>query len=75
MTPMSNLALRRRLAGQSGFILPTAIIVLFALALLTGVAIDVSVQTSSSTSRDDNTKAALEAAEAGLRGRPTDWAR
>lgn len=64
---MSNLALRRRLAGQSGFILPTAIIVLFALALLTGVAIDVSVQTSSSTSRDDNTKAALEAAEAGLR--------
>jgi Tfp pilus assembly protein PilX len=64
---MSNLALKRHLAGQSGFILPTAIIVLFILALLTGVAINVSVQTSSSTTRDDNTKAALAAAEAGLR--------
>jgi Tfp pilus assembly protein PilX len=67
MTPMSNLALKHRLAGQSGFILPTAIIVLFILALLTGAAITVSVQTSSSTTRDDSTKAALEAAEAGLR--------
>ncbi len=40
---------------------------MFVCALLTGVAIAVSVQTSTATTRDDNTKAALEAAEAGLR--------
>ncbi len=67
MTPTSNPAPKRRLSGQAGFILPTAIIVLLIITLLTGAAIAVSVQTSSSTTRDDNTKAALEAAEAGLR--------
>jgi Tfp pilus assembly protein PilX len=64
---MSHLNLKRRLASEAGFVLPTAIIVLFILTVLTGAAIALASQTSTSTTRDDNTKAALEAAEAGLR--------
>jgi Tfp pilus assembly protein PilX len=57
---------KRRLGGAAGFVLPTAIIVLLILTVLIGAAITVAAQTSTSTTRDDNTKAALEAAEAGL---------
>jgi Tfp pilus assembly protein PilX len=58
--------IKARLAGQRGFILPTAVIVLFILTVLTGAAITVSVQGSTSTTRDDSVKASLAAAEAGL---------
>jgi Tfp pilus assembly protein PilX/cytoskeletal protein CcmA (bactofilin family) len=57
---------RRRLADGAGFVLPTAIIVLLILTLLIGAAVTVATQTSTSTTRDGNTKVALEAAEAGL---------
>jgi Tfp pilus assembly protein PilX/cytoskeletal protein CcmA (bactofilin family) len=57
---------KRRLTGDAGFVLPTAMIVLLILAVLIGAAITVASQTSTSTTRDNNTKAALEAAEAGL---------
>jgi type II secretory pathway pseudopilin PulG len=57
---------KRRLTGEAGFVLPTAIIVLLIVTVLTGAAIAVATQTSTSTTRDGNTKAALEAAEAGL---------
>ena len=40
---------------------------LFVVILLTGAAIAVSVQSSTSTTRDNNVKAEIEAAEAGLR--------
>jgi Tfp pilus assembly protein PilX/cytoskeletal protein CcmA (bactofilin family) len=67
MIDMRHLAnFKRRLTGQAGFVLPTAIIVLLILTALVGAAITVAAQTSTSTTRDDNTKAALEAAEAGL---------
>jgi Tfp pilus assembly protein PilX len=67
MISMRHLAtFKRRLTGDAGFVLPTALIVLLILLLLTGAAIAVATQTSTSTTRDDNTKAALEAAEAGL---------
>jgi Tfp pilus assembly protein PilX len=51
---------------EEGFVLPTAIIVLMIVTVLAGAAITVSTQTSKSTTRDVSTKAALEAAEAGL---------
>ncbi len=57
---------KRRLTGQAGFVLPTAVIVLLILTVLIGAAVAVATQTSTSTTRDNNTKAALEAAEAGL---------
>ncbi|MFI4993512.1 MAG: hypothetical protein ACHQCH_07850 [Solirubrobacterales bacterium] len=63
---MRHLNFKRRLAGEAGFVLPSAIIVLFILTLLTGAAIAVAVQTSTSTTRDNNVKAELAAAEAGL---------
>jgi hypothetical protein len=63
---MHNLFCKRRLAAEAGFVLPSAIAVLLVLAMLTGAAIALSTRTSSSTTRDDNVKAALEAAEAGL---------
>jgi type II secretory pathway pseudopilin PulG len=66
MIAMGHLNLRRRLAGDAGFVLPTSIIVLLILTVLTGAAVTVASQTSTSTTRDNNTKAALEAAEAGL---------
>ncbi|MGN6373361.1 MAG: DUF7305 domain-containing protein [Solirubrobacteraceae bacterium] len=70
--PMHALArparsLAGRLRADAGFVLPTAIGVLFVIALLTTAAVATSVSTSSSTSRDEHHKAALEAAEAGLR--------
>jgi Tfp pilus assembly protein PilX len=66
MIDMLHLNLKRRLTDQAGFVLPTAIIVLLIVTVLVGAAITVAAQTSTSTTRDDNTKAALEAAEAGL---------
>jgi Tfp pilus assembly protein PilX/cytoskeletal protein CcmA (bactofilin family) len=57
---------KRRLTGEAGFVLPTAIIVLLIVTVLVGAAITVASQTSTSTTRDSNTKSALEAAEAGL---------
>jgi hypothetical protein len=57
---------KRRLTSEAGFVLPSAIIVLFVITLLTGAAIAVAVQTSTSTTRDNNVKAELAAAEAGL---------
>jgi hypothetical protein len=70
--PIANRArrlLRRwRVPGataERGFVLPTAIIILFVLTLLTGAAISVATQSSTSTTRDNNVKAELEAAEAG----------
>lgn len=55
-----------RLAGESGFALVTAMIILFIITALTGAAITVAVQTSTSTTRDTSVKAELAAAEAGL---------
>jgi Tfp pilus assembly protein PilX len=66
MIYMRNLNFKRRLADEAGFVLPSAIIVLFILTILTGAAIGVAVQTSTSTTRDNNVKAELAAAEAGL---------
>lgn len=63
---IANITMRGS-AGEDGFVLPTAILVLFILAALAGTAISLATQTSTSTSRDNNTKSALEAAEAGLR--------
>jgi Tfp pilus assembly protein PilX len=63
---MRHLKHKGRPANEAGFILPTAVIVLLILTLLIGAAITVAAQTSTSTTRDDSTKAALEAAEAGL---------
>jgi hypothetical protein len=55
-----------RAYGEHGFALPSAIIVVFVVVVLTGAAIAVSLQSSTSTTRDNNVKAELEAAEAGL---------
>jgi Tfp pilus assembly protein PilX len=52
--------------AQAGFALPSAIIALFIITMLTAAAISVATQSSTSTTRDDNVKAELEAAEAGL---------
>lgn len=56
---------RHFIAAQDGFALPVAIMVLFVILSLTAAAVAVSVQTNSTTRRDDNVKAALAAAEAG----------
>jgi Tfp pilus assembly protein PilX/cytoskeletal protein CcmA (bactofilin family) len=66
MIDMRHLDFKRRLTGEAGFVLPTAMIVLLILTVLIGAAVTVASQTSTSTTRDNNTKAALEAAEAGL---------
>lgn len=66
MIEIRHLDFKRRLPGEAGFVLPTAMIVLLILTVLIGAAVTVASQTSTSTTRDDNTKAALEAAEAGL---------
>src|SRR5438105_11931065 len=55
-----------RPAADHGFALPTAIIILFIITRLLAAAISVATQTSTSTTRDNNVKAAVEAAEAGL---------
>lgn len=51
---------------EAGFILPTVVIVVFIVTLLAGTAITVAMQSSTSTTRDNNVKAALAAAESGL---------
>jgi hypothetical protein len=51
---------------EAGFALPSAIIVLFVITMLTSAAIVVATQSSTSTTRDNNVKAEIEAAEAGL---------
>ncbi len=64
---MRHLAnLKRRLAADGGFALIVAMFVLLILSVLVAAAIAVASQTSTSTTRDANSKAALEAAEAGL---------
>jgi hypothetical protein len=55
------------LRSDAGFVLPTAIGVLFVILLLTAAGVTASFSTSNSTTRDEHQKAALEAAEAGLR--------
>jgi|GEM_PF-3105239 len=49
-----------------GFALPTAIIILFIITLLLAAAVKVASQTSTSTTRDNNVKAEIAAAESGL---------
>ncbi len=66
MLRMSQVGRTRLLSTESGFALPAAIIVLLLITLLTGAAVTVAVQTSKSTTRDNNVKAEIEAAEAGL---------
>lgn len=64
---MTTMVVRRHpIASQDGFALPAAILVLFVILGLTAAAVTVSVQTNSTTRRDDNVKAALAAAESGL---------
>jgi len=65
-SPGRHLAVKNRLVTQSGFALPVAIMVLLIVTMLSAAAVAVSVHSSSSTTRDDNVKAALEAAETGL---------
>jgi Tfp pilus assembly protein PilX len=57
----------RRLADEAGFVLLTAVIVLFIITILVGAAVTVATQTSKSTTRDNSAKSALEASEGGLR--------
>jgi Tfp pilus assembly protein PilX len=66
MIHMRHINFKRRLVDEAGFVLPSAIIVLFVITILTGAAIAVAVQTSTSTTRDNNVKAEIAAAEAGL---------
>src|SRR5207253_2674929 len=54
-----------RTSSQAGFVMPSAIIVLLVITVLTGAAIAIATQSSTSTTRDDNVKTELEAAEAG----------
>lgn len=63
---MRFLQLKRALRAEAGFVLPTAVIVMLVITLLVGAAVTVATQTSTSTTRDNDAKAALEAAEAGL---------
>jgi Tfp pilus assembly protein PilX len=63
---MRHLNLRPRGSTEAGFIIPTAVIILFVITVLTGSAIAVAVQSSTSTTRDSTVKAALEASEGGL---------
>jgi hypothetical protein len=60
-------ALATRLAREAGFVLPASVAILLVITLLGAAAVSVAVSTSSSTMRDEHSKAALEAAEAGLR--------
>jgi Tfp pilus assembly protein PilX len=64
--PIGDRRRKARRTSEAAFALPSAIIVLFMLTLLTGAAISVASQSSTSTTRDDNVKAEVEAAEAGL---------
>src|SRR5205807_3398891 len=53
-------------ARDAGFAMPTAVIILFIITLLLAAAVKVASQTSTSTTRDSNVKAEIEAAEGGL---------
>jgi Tfp pilus assembly protein PilX len=66
MIRMSPRAPQLRPATDGGFAMPTAIIILFVVTMLTAAAIAVATQSSTSTTRDNNVKAEIEAAEAGL---------
>jgi Tfp pilus assembly protein PilX len=66
-TAIRRRAVKDTLATQSGFALTAALAVLFIVVMLAAAAVAVSVRSSTSTTRDDNVKAALEAAETGLR--------
>jgi Tfp pilus assembly protein PilX len=57
---------RRRLSADDGFLMVSALLTMLVLALLVASAISVSLQGSNSTTRDQNSKTALAAAEAGL---------
>jgi Tfp pilus assembly protein PilX len=63
---MTRLTCRRHPLDEAGFALPSAVIVLFLVTVLSAAAIAVATQSSTSTTRDDNVKAEVEAAEAGL---------
>jgi type II secretory pathway pseudopilin PulG len=52
--------------NESGFILPTVLVVLVIVTILAVTAVTVAVKSSSSTTRDSNVKSALAAAEGGL---------
>jgi len=52
--------------NESGFILPTVLMVLVIVTILAATTVTVAVKSSSSTTRDGNVKASLAAAEAGL---------
>jgi Tfp pilus assembly protein PilX len=58
---------RSRLIREDGVAIPIALTVLMVVLALTAGAVLVATATNSHTNRDDNSKAALEAAEAGLR--------
>jgi hypothetical protein len=60
-----SLMAKRSLASERGFALAMAIIILFVITMLTGVAVLVASQISTSTTRDTSVKGELEAAEAG----------
>ena len=49
--------------SEAGFAMPTAVIILFITTLLLAAAVKVASQTSTSTTRDSNVKAEIEAAE------------
>ena len=63
---MPNLNRQRHSAAEAGFILPSVIIVLLVVTLLAGTAITVAMHSTTSTTRDNNVKTALAAAESGL---------
>jgi type II secretory pathway pseudopilin PulG len=61
------MSLRRRLAAEQGFLMPIAVWVLFLLLLLLAAALTWATGASDSAIRDQNEKAALQAAQAGMR--------
>lgn len=60
-------ALRQTVAAEAGVALPVALSVLLITILLAGVAVAVATQTSLLSNRDTGSKAAIEAADAGVR--------
>jgi type II secretory pathway pseudopilin PulG len=61
------MSLRRRLGTEHGFLMPIAVWVLFLMLLLTAAALTWATSASDSAIRDQNEKAALQSAQAGLR--------
>lgn len=66
MTGMAR-ALRRLLGAEEGIAVPLALAVLLTAVLLSGVATTLAIQANDTSRRDTNSKAAVEAANAGLR--------